>query len=137
MILKGKVCSMSEVKILPFETTVVKGIVNLTTHSKCLSVVFEPVAGYSKQIAIARLYGVLKPGEGKIDVCLRNHSVKQAILPKQTAVGEITSTKIMPALSAPKPTGHGADEKEVMIKRKETESQKRILDKIDLTGLEE
>ena len=69
--------------IPPFGTTVVKGIANLTTHSKYSSVVVEPVAGYSED----RLYGVLRPGKGKIDVCLRNHNAKQITLQKQTAVG--------------------------------------------------
>ena len=54
----------------------------------------EPVAGYSEHIAMARLYEVIRPGKGKIDVCFRNHSVKQVILPKQTAVGEITPANI-------------------------------------------
>ena len=44
---KGNICTMSE------GTIVVKGIGNLTTHSKYLSVVVEPVVGYSEQIAMA------------------------------------------------------------------------------------
>ena len=51
--------------IPPFESTVLKGIVNLTTHSKCLSVV-EPVAGYSEHIAMTRSYGVLRPGKARL-----------------------------------------------------------------------
>ena len=63
-------------------TIIVKGIVNLTTHSKCVNVVVESVMGYSDHIATARSYGVLKPGRGKIDVCLRNHRTKQITLPE-------------------------------------------------------
>ena len=63
--------------------TVVKGIVNLMTPSKCKNVVVEPVMGYLDYIAMARSYGVLKPGRGKIDVCLRNHSAKQITLPSR------------------------------------------------------
>ena len=55
--------------------------------------------GYSDHVAMARSYGVLKPGRGKIDA-------KQIILPKQTAVGEIAAANIIAALLAPKPTGH-------------------------------
>ena len=47
---------------------------NLMTHSKCMDVIVEPVMGYLDHIAMATSYGVLKPGMGKIDVCLRNHS---------------------------------------------------------------
>ena len=122
---KGKICTMKEVKIPPFETTVVKGMVNLITHSKCLSVVVKPVVGYSEHIATARSYGVLRPGEGEIDVYLRNHSAKQVILPKWTAVGQ------------QKPTEYRIEEKEPIKGKKKTESQKEILDQIDLTGLEE
>ena len=85
---------------------------------------------------MARLYGVLRPGKGKIDVYLRDHSAKQLILPKWIEVGEIMPVNIIPALMVPKPTGLGADEKKVTVK-KETERQKEMLDKIDLTGLEE
>ena len=75
--------------------TVVKGIVNLMTHSKHMNVVVKPVMEYLDHIAMARSYGVLKPGRGKIDVCLRNHSSKQITLPKQTAVGEITAANVI------------------------------------------
>ena len=39
----GKICTISEVIILPFLTNVVKGIANLMTHSKCMNVVVMPV----------------------------------------------------------------------------------------------
>ena len=64
---------------------------NLITQAKCLNVVVELVMGYSEHIVMARSYGVLKPGRDKIDVFLRNHSAKQIILSKQTAVGEWSS----------------------------------------------
>ena len=89
--------------IPPFGTTVVKGFMNLSVHSK--SVVVEPVAGYSEHIAMARSYGVLRPGKGKIDVCPRNHSAKQVILPKQTAAGEIAPANIILALLVPNQQG--------------------------------
>ena len=86
---------------------------------------------------MARLYGVLKPGRGKIDVCLRNHSAKQITLQKWTSVGEITAANIIPALLAVKPKGHGTGEKEATVEKRKTESQKELLDLIDLTGLGE
>ena len=61
--LKGvrhKICTMREVIIPPCVTTVVKGITNLTTHSKCMSVVVEPVMGYLDHVAMARSDGLLK-----------------------------------------------------------------------------
>ena len=85
-------------------TTVVKGMANLTTHSKYLSVV-EAVAGYSEHIAMARSYGVLKPGEGKIDVCLMNHSARQVILLMQTTVGEIMPADMVPSSVGPQANG--------------------------------
>ena len=104
---------------------------------KCLNVDVEPVTGYSEHIAMARSYGILKLGKGKIDVCLRNHSVKQVTLPKQTAMGKIAAANINPTLLAPKPMGHGAGEKEATVKKRKTESHKELLNKIDLTGWEE
>ena len=85
-VVKGRIHTIREVIVQPFMTTIVKGITNLMTHSKCMNVVAEPFRGYSDHIAMARSYGVLKLGRGKIDVCLRNHKVKQITLPK-TAVG--------------------------------------------------
>ena len=133
---KGNIHTMREIVILPFGITVVKGIVNLTIHSKCLNVVVELVTGYSEHIAMARSYGVLKLGRGKNDICLRNCSTKWIALPKQTPVKEIAAANIIPALLAPKPTGHGVGEKEATVEKRKTESQKE-LDKIDLTGLGE
>ena len=115
---KGKICTIREVMIPPSGTTVAKGIVNLTTHSKCLNVIVEQVTRYSEHIAIARSYGVLKPGRGKIDVCLRNHSVKQITFPKWTAVGKIAAANIILALLAPKPTGHETGKNEATAEKK-------------------
>ena len=101
---------MREVITLPFVTIIVKGIVNLMTHLKCMNVVVKPVMGYSGPVAGANSYGLLKPGSGKINVFLRNHCTKQIILPKWTAVGEITAANVIPALLVPKPTGHVSGE---------------------------
>ena len=133
----GKIHTIKEVVIPPLGTTVVKGIVNLTTHSKCFNVVADQVTGYSEHTATARSYGVLKPGRGKIVVCLRNHTAKQITFPKQNAVREITAAKIIPDLLAPKPTGNGVGEKEATTEKRKTESQKEFVDKIVLTGLGE
>ena len=84
---KGKICTMREVVIPPFVTIMVKGIANFTMHSKHVNVVVESFMGYSDHITTAQSYGVLRPGKGRINVCLRNHSTKQVTLPKQTAVG--------------------------------------------------
>ena len=89
---------MMEVMIPPFANTVVTGMADLATHPKNLSVVGEPVIGYSEHIAMARSYGELRPGKGKINVCLRNHSARQMTLPKQTTVGDIMPANMIPAL---------------------------------------
>ena len=106
--IKDKMCTMREVIILPFMTIIAKGITNLMTHSKCMNVVVKPVIGYLDHVAMARYYGVMKSGRGKIDVCLRNHSTKQITLPNWTAVGEIMTANIIMALFVPEPTGHEA-----------------------------
>ena len=53
----GKICTIREVVIPSLENTVVKGMENLTTHSKYQSVVVEPVTGYSEHIATVKSYG--------------------------------------------------------------------------------
>ena len=110
---------------------------DLMTHSKCVNVVVELVTGYMEHIAPARSYGVLKPGRGKIDVCLRNHTAKQITLSRQISVGGIAVANIIPALLPLKPTGHEAGKGEATPGKGKYEIQKEILDKIDLTRLGE
>ena len=92
---------------------------------------------YLEHIAMAISYWVLKQRRGKIDVCLRNDSAKQITLPKQTAVGETAAANIILALLAPKPTGNETGKDEATVEKRKYESQKELLDKIDLTGLGE
>ena len=108
-------------------TIVVKGIENLMTHLKCMNVVVEQVMGYLIYVATARSYGVLKPGKGKIDVCLINHSAKQITLPEWAAVREIMAANIILALLAQKPTGHESGKGEATPGEKKYESQKELL----------
>ena len=123
--------------IPPFGTTIVKGIANLKTHSKCLNVIVKSVTGYSEHITTARFYGALKPGCDNTDVCLRNHSAKQINLPKWAPVGEIAAANIISALLALKLTGHGAGKNETTVEKRKAESQKELLDQVDLMGLDE
>ena len=116
-------------------TTVVKGIVNLMVHFKCMIVVVEAVTAYLDHIATDRCYGALRPGRDKIVFCLRNHSAKQITLPKLTAVREITATNVIPALLALKPTEDDSHTSKTTTQKRKSESQKELLDKIDLTGL--
>ena len=62
--------------------------------------------------------------------------MKQITLPKQTAVGEISAATLFQLL-APKPTGYEAGKDKATAEKKSAESQKELLDKIDLTGLGE
>ena len=54
-----------------------------------MNVIAQPIAGYSDHVAIAWYYCVLRPGVGKADVYLWNHSGKQITLPKWTAVEKL------------------------------------------------
>ena len=62
--------TMQKVVIPPFVTIVVKGAVQLITHSKHVNVTIEPYASCSDHVTMVRSYGVLRPGVGKVDVCL-------------------------------------------------------------------
>ena len=83
---------------------VVKGAAKLIMHSKHMNVIVELIAGFSDHVAMARSYGVLRPGVNKVDGCLENHSAKQFTLPKWTAVGEIAVINAIPALWPTKST---------------------------------
>ena len=128
--MKGNIFTIREVVILPCMTIVAKGITNLMKHSKCMNVVAEPVVGYWEHIAMARSYGVLKPGRGKTDFCLRYHSVKQITLPQQTAAGEIATAKIILALLALKSTVHETGKCESTTRKRKYESQKNYWAKL-------
>ena len=82
-------------------------------------------------------YGILKPERGKIDVCLRKHSAKQLTLSKQTVWERSQQPTLFHLCWWPKPIGHWMGEKESTGEKRKTESQTKLLDKIDLTGLGE
>ena len=135
---KGKICTIREVLILQLMTTVAKGIMNLMTYSKCVNVVVKPVMGYLYHIAMARPYGILKPGRGKIYVFLRNHSVKQISLLKQTLLWERlqqqTSFQLYWCQSH---QGMSHIMMKPPLEKGNMAVKNELLDKIDLTGLGE
>ena len=136
---KGKIETMREVMIKPLMTKVVTGMVDLTTHLNSLNAVVEQVFHYSEHTATAGSYGELRQETGRIDICLQNSArqvTRQITLPKQTTVGEIMSAGVIPTLLVPKTTRLEGSKGET-IKKKKNEGQKEVLDKIDLTGLEQ
>ena len=135
--IKFKICTMREVVIWPLLTTVVTVMADLATHLKLMSVVVEPVIGYSEHIATARTYGELRPWKGKIDVCPRNHNARQVTPRKQTTVGEIMPANVPSALLDQKLTRLGEDKRKTTTKKKKNKCQKEVLDETDLAGLEE
>ena len=130
---KGKISTMREV-VNHLMTVMVMGVVKLMTHSKCIKAVTEPITGYSDDIAVASSYGILRLGVGKINVCLRNHNVKQITLPKWTAVGEITVANAILTLLMSKPTEDDSVGGEATAQQGWSELE-RTFGKIDLTGL--
>ena len=95
---------MKEGTILPLMTTVVTGMMDLTTHLNSLNVFVEPVFGYSEHITMTRSYGELRPGRGKINICLQNYSAILVTLPSKLQWGEITPTDVNLTIMAQKPT---------------------------------
>ena len=45
----------------------------------------EPVIRYVKHVAMAHTYGVLKPGPGKVNICLCNISANKVVVSKKIA----------------------------------------------------
>ena len=97
---------MKEVMIPPLATTVVTGMVDLTTYSKSLLLLSQ------LQVIQNTYQWKLRQGKGKINICHRNHSARQVTLPKQTTVGEITPANMIPALLDQNPTGLEEDKRE-------------------------
>ena len=107
------------------------------THLKHVHVIITPNMGYSNYMATVRSSGVLKPGVGKVNVCLQNHSKKQITLPKQS---KLLLEKLKPEipwldLLALKPTENKFVGVGDTTKKKQMERQRELLNKIDLTGL--
>ena len=120
---------MREVVSPPFMTIMVKGVTKLMTHSKHVNVVVKPIMGYSDHTVTARFHGILRPGVGKINVCLRNHSTQQITLPKWTAVGDIAAANAIPSLLAPKPTKGDSVRDEATILQGQSKGQRECLEK--------
>ena len=59
--------------------------------------------GYFSHIATARSCGMLKPGSGRADIYLLNHSTIDITLPKKTTVVEISAANAIPVLLVLKP----------------------------------
>ena len=102
-----------------------------------MNVVVEPVMGYLNHNATARSDGVLRQKRSITDVCLQNHSAKQITMQKQTAVGESTAANVILALVALKLAKDVSDKGEATAQKGKGNSQKGLLDIIDLTGLKE
>ena len=94
-----------------------------------MNAVVEPVTGYFDLIVTTRSYGVMRPGLGKVNVCLRNHSENQVTLLNQTAVGEIAVANSIPSLLAPKPTEDDSGRGKAIAQYRQSEGQKELLEK--------
>ena len=124
---------MQKVVTPPSVTTMLKGSAQLT-HSKCMSVIIAPTAGYSDYVTMARSYGMLKPEVGKGDVCLQHNNAKSINIPKQTAVGEIKAANAILALLWPNQTENEFVGVEATAQKNQMEGQREILNNIDLMG---
>ena len=91
--MKGKIQMKQKVVIQQYVTIMVKGAAKLIIHSKWVNVHVKPMVEYLDYIAMARSHGVLRPGVGKVDVCLLNYSTKHITLPRKTAAGETAGNK--------------------------------------------
>ena len=79
----------------------------------------------------------LRPGTGKINICHWNYSAKLVSLPKQTTVGEITPADVSVEMLAQEATELEGSKREITIKKNKNKGQTKVLDKIDLSGLED
>ena len=145
---KGNVVITKKVIIPAFQTIVVKGLMKITGHNKCVHVLVEP-SPKCQNIFVLGNTTELKPGGSWIDVVLWNLSGREVILEPHTEVGMISAAnKVLPILAPEmneEDVQDGEDDDKVQCKsaqvdlfgsksRQSKVDPEEILQKVDLLG---
>ena len=98
--IKGKVVVMKKVVVPAFQTLIVKGLLKVTRHQKCVHVLVEP-SPKCKNIFILGNTTKMKPGGSRVDVVVQNLSGRELILEMYTDVGMISPGNKVPSVLTP------------------------------------
>ena len=146
-LVEGKVKLSKSVTLKPFETIHVSAISESKQHRKRVNVMLERVEGsMGDEVVPANSYSVLHPGSSRAKVVLRNMTPKEITLKPKTCIARMAAANVVPHMLAPKivKNSENKDQEEHVIKENDEvkmtplsqEQQKKLLSKLDLTGIE-
>ena len=145
---EGKVKLSKSVVLKPFETILVSGISGSRQHRKRVNVMIERVEGsLGDNVVPANSYSILYPGCTRAKVALRNMTPKEIVLKAKTCVARMAAANVVPHMLALKIVKDSEDKAqaepvvneggEVKLTPLSPEQQKKLNNKLDLTGIEE
>ena len=132
----------------PFETVKTKGILRKTpNHYKRMNVVVDNLGEnrYYKDIAVVSQLQILKPGSDRISIVLSNLTSRTLKLKKGMNVAHVEASQVVPLFNEPLERGDVCEEvtegitKESQsedLTKEKGERMSKILEKLDLTGIE-
>ena len=141
--MEGKVKLSKGVVLKPFETVLVSGISGLRQHRKRVNVMIDRVEGsLGDDVVPANSYSILYPGSTRAKVPLTNMTPKEIVLKAKTCVAKVVLHMLAPKIVK------GSEDKaqaepivnegeEVKLTPLSPEQQKKLNNKLDLTGIEE
>ena len=146
--MEGKVKLSKHLVLKPFETVLVSGISELRQHRKRVNVMIERVEGsLGDDVVPVNSYSILYPGSVRAKVALRNMIPKEVILKAKTCVARMAAANVVLHMLAPKIVKDSKDKVQVELVVNEggevkltpllPEQQKKLNNKLDLTGIEE
>ena len=145
---EGKVKLSKSLVLKPFETVLVSGISESRQHRKRVNVMIERVEGsLGDDVVLANSYSILYPGSVRAKVALRNMTPKEVVLKAKTCVARMAAANVVLHMLVPKIV-KGSEDKaqakpvvngggEIKLTPLPPEQQKKLNDKLDLTGIEE
>ena len=146
--MEGKIKLSKSVVLKPFETVLVSGISELRQHRKIVNVMIGRVGGsLGDDVVPANSYSILYPGSIRAKAALRNMTPKEIVLKAKTCVANMAAANVVLHVLAPKIVKGSEDEAqaepvvneggEVKLTLLPPEQQKKLISKLDMTGIEE
>ena len=145
---EGEVKFSESLVLKPFETVLVSGISESRQHRKRVNVMIERVEGsLGDDVVPANNYSILYPGSVRAKVALRNMTPKEVVLKAKTCVARMAAANVVLHMLAPKIVKDSEDKAqakpvvneggEIKLTPLPPEQQKKLNDKLDLTGIKE
>ena len=145
---EDKVKLSKSLVLKPFETVVVSGISESRQHRKRVNVMIERAEGsLGYDVVLANSYSILYPGSVRAKVALRNMTPKEFVLKAKTCIARMAAANVVLHMLVLKIV-KGFEDKaqaepvvndggEVKLTPLSPEQQKKLNNKLDLTGIEE